>query len=242
MNDQGNGSAPTTSSQDLMGTSLGLNSIDQLTISYLKGEISFQQYETMIENQHFRNELMLNRLNSIQMDALIFDHIELNPQGNLIEPTDSSNSASTSGKSLKNRDRSNSLSPTKRKSTDDFNPKKKDKYLSLKSIIADDPELSNLDINFEDDDEDDDDENGENRGNNNEKLSKSSRIMDDFDDNSNWNDFDIETLNFDKFIKDHQQNKSDSNREDGSSKNTEETGETKKSSKRKKMKMLIRLN
>lgn len=36
-------------------------SIDSLTIAYLKGEISFQEYETLIENQHFRNELMLNQ-------------------------------------------------------------------------------------------------------------------------------------------------------------------------------------
>lgn len=42
-----------------------------------------------------------------------------------------------------------------------------------------------------------------------EKLSENEHENDDgidnLDETSNWNDFDIETLNFDKFIKDHQQ-------------------------------------
>ena len=52
-----NASSATTSS------STQSNSIDKLTISYLKGEISFQQYENQLENQHFQVDLVRSRLN-----------------------------------------------------------------------------------------------------------------------------------------------------------------------------------
>lgn len=111
-------------------------SIDTLTISYLKGEITFQEYENLIENQHFKNELLLN--NSNLLDPI-----------STVEVSTTASIPSTSAQTV---------SPTK-------NPKKK----------------------------------------NNEFFSENIEdFMEDFDDTSQWNDFDIETLNFDKFLKDHQ--------------------------------------
>ncbi|RNA00852.1 general transcription factor 3C polypeptide 3 [Brachionus plicatilis] len=107
-------------------------SIDALTISYLKGEITFQEYENLIENQHFKNELMLNHSNLLDPVATV-------------EVTTTEATTSTQAQS-----------PTKK-------PKKK----------------NNDSSNIED-------------------------FIEDFDDTSQWNDFDLETLNFDKFLKDHQ--------------------------------------
>ena len=79
-------------------------------------------------------------------------------------------------------------------------------FLNLKSIISSNEDsddcnndeaksLSKLD---EDDIEDKSSDENENNDDG----------IDNLDETSNWNDFDIETLNFDKFIKDHQQAKS----------------------------------
>ena len=185
------------------------NSIDTLTIAYLKGEITFQQYETQIENLHLQNEYTIARTSADSSQFEIINTIELGEMSNSNEtnrvfsalmPYQLSRAPSTSS--------SRSTSPTKKPKTKSLT----DRFLSLKSIIGDD-EM------FEDNEEDEDDEDELSSGTsdeqkersiNKEKAKKKSQsemdvdLIDQLDDASNWTDFDIETLNFDKFIKDHQ--------------------------------------
>lgn len=131
-------------------------SIDNLTLSYLRGEITFQQYEALIENQHFRNELALSQ----DQSRLI---------GNVVEVGESEDVQPPVGKKV----------PGEKKI--------KDRFLNFKSIVEADANAAGKDeVEAEVDEEDEED------------------FIDNYDDTSQWNDFDIETLNFDKFIKDHQ--------------------------------------
>jgi hypothetical protein len=203
-------------------TPVTLNSIDSLTISYLKGEISFQQYESMIENQHFQNELMLNQLNAVQMDRLLFtaenvqidNTVELNAFDPLSDnPFSFSNQETTTKQKLSkkrtktgnnidsNNESSQSSSPIKK-------PKLKDRFLNMKDIMND-KDLLGDDFEAEIENEDSSNENeaeneGEDEDDEYEDEDEDDDMIDDIDETSNWNDFDIETLNFDKFIKDHQ--------------------------------------
>jgi hypothetical protein len=82
----------------------------------------------------------------------------------------------------------------------------KDRFLNMKTIIAD--EQMDQDDEFTDDElgeessAEDVDQNKATESNSNDEYYSDSE--DEFDDASKWQDFDIETLNFDKFIKDHQ--------------------------------------
>lgn len=141
---------------------LTVSSIDQLTLSYLRGDISFQEYETMIENQH------------------------------LLAIAHSANSASTvSGLSSIGNDQSYLVSNIVELTTEPDSRAPNailDRFFSLRDIL---------------DDEDD---------NQVDELTKDAASVDQITmsgDESHWNDFDIETLNFDKFIKDHQLSKDD---------------------------------
>ncbi|CAF0989946.1 unnamed protein product [Brachionus calyciflorus] len=122
------------------GLSENASNIDIFTLNNANnqhaGEITFQEYETLIENQHFRNELMLN-------------------QSGLIDAT---------------TEITTTLPST---STETQTQQQQHKFKTKSSQLN----SSNLD-----------------------------EYIEDFDDTSQWNDFDIETLNFDKFLKDHQIN------------------------------------
>ena len=214
---------PSSSTTTVTLTPVTLNSIDTLTISYLKGEITFQQYESMIENQHFQNELVLNQLNTSQMDRVLFtpdstqviNTIELYS----FDPSAAENSFSLNSNDAKTGRKSSS--PTKngaKRNDDESLPqtskgsptkkiKKKNRFWNIKNILSDseplssetqkelgdvvDEDGSDEKISSSENDQDDDDDDSDSK-------------IDDFDETSNWNDFDIETLNFDKFIKDHQ--------------------------------------
>jgi tetratricopeptide (TPR) repeat protein len=179
------------------------NSIDKLTISYLKGEMSFQQYENLIENQHLQVDLVRSRLN--ETNSLPTEVVTTNTPTNKNSPS-------------KRKHSTNSLS-----SNDEKRSKIKDRFLNLKDILGED-----IIINDDEEDDDDDDEDDEDDDENNDdeeestqgddtnmsdnskqknqiRQKKTNKLMEEFiDETSNWTDFDIETLNFDKFIKDHQ--------------------------------------
>jgi hypothetical protein len=152
---------------------------NSITLSYLKGQISFQEYESLIENQQLENEIPSNiHLNVIEYQT---------------EGTSSSfetNAINSGLKPLTNRKRNSTSS-----SSSINNTSKKpdacimDRFLNLQNIIS-----SN------EDDESDDDENQ--IKNNNNLNKKSDENLDNLDDNTTgWEDFDIETLNFDNYIK-----------------------------------------
>jgi tetratricopeptide (TPR) repeat protein len=182
-----NASSATTSS------STQSNSIDKLTISYLKGEISFQQYENQLENQHFQVDLVRSRLN------------ETNTLPTVVVTTTPDKSSPNKRKRLSNSTSSN----------DDKKSKIKDRFLNLKDILGED-----IIINEDDDEEDDVENEGdeesmqgddanlsefEANSKDQRQQKRATKLMEEFiDETSNWTDFDIETLNFDKFIKDHQ--------------------------------------
>ena len=192
-----NNTIATTSSSSSLSSSNQANSIDKLTISYLKGEISFQQYENLIENQHFQADLVRSRLN--ETNTL--------PTEIVTTPTKTSPN--------KRKHTSNSTS-----SNDEKKTKLKDRFLNLKEILGEDIILNDDDDEDEDADENyDENENEEDSTQREEtntsdleshskdqrQLKKANKLMEEFiDETSNWTDFDIETLNFDKFIKDHQ--------------------------------------
>jgi hypothetical protein len=240
-------SSSTTTTTTL--TPVNLNSIDTLTISYLKGEITFQQYESLIENQHFQQELMLNQLNAAQMDKLLFTasnngqigaEIELSTfDSSLTEnpfgfPANTDVAKQSKKKSDKKRAAENNNNDSSQSSSPVKKPKVKDRFLNIKNIMNDkdllaDDEEDEFDIEDEDNeisDEDDDDE--EEEDDDDEEAA-----VQDFDETSNWNDFDIETLNFDKFIKDNQitcNASGDSNRE-ASANNRSQSGFNKRKNK-----------
>lgn len=157
------------------------SSIDQLTLSYLRGEITFQDYETMIENQHFlaiaasASSSITNATTSSSSSLTIHhDHPHIVSSTIELATTNSSNAQAASSAALN------------------------DRFFSLRDIF---------------DDADDDDQDVSNADESD--FDRSSRNVTSRDDvmmmiggedttMSQWNDFDIETLNFDKFIKDHQ--------------------------------------
>jgi hypothetical protein len=215
-----NNSLTTTTTTTL--TPVTLNSIDSLTISFLKNEISFEQYESMIENQHFQNEPMLNQLNTEQMGRLLFTAenpqvgatIELNTYDALADNPFSfsgqENNSQVKPKANKKRAKSeiniDSNNESSQSSSPIKKPKLKDRFLNIKDIMNDkdmldddefEKEIQVEDISDEDDDEEEEDEDEDDDDDDEDRI-------EDFDETSNWNDFDIETLNFDKFIKDHQ--------------------------------------
>lgn len=183
-------------------------SIDQLTLSYLRGEITFQEYETMIENQHFLAIAASTSSSSITNASssssaghdrhhnplIVSSTIELTTSGG----TNGANGGVSSSSSATN-----------------FHH---DRFFSLKDIIDDADDNNNQD---EDDYEELGDIDHESSARRDTDASTSRRddmlmmMNEDTTTMSQWNDFDIETLNFDKFIKDHQTD----NKEGATSKN-----------------------
>lgn len=179
-------------------TAAAASSIDQLTMSYLRGEISFQDYETMIENQHFLAIAASTQQQPRSM--IVLSTVEL-PSTSIDLATASTEDAPGAGSDL-------------------------DRFFSLKDILGeyDLKSLSRrygLDLRHRLDDDDEDELDGEpsepeydipsTSGSSKPALKSSlskraTRVDVDDDDTtlSQWNDFDIETLNFDKFIQDHQ--------------------------------------
>lgn len=159
---------------DVSRSTLSASSIDQLTLSYLKGEITFQEYETLIENQHFLSITNSTGGHLSDQSHIVSSTIELASNYEDVIAEDESevmdNVASGSNKSGGLLDR----------------------FFSLKDILDDEE-------NDDDDDEEDEDDNDTDR--------PMSELTTDDTTMSQWNDFDIETLNFDKFIKDHQTDK-----------------------------------
>jgi hypothetical protein len=92
---------------------------------------------------------------------------------------------------------SRNSSPTKK-------PKITDRYLNIKNILSDKEEEAADGDEIQSQNELNEFEYEDMDGEALEEEVEHGENLDDFDDASNWNDFDIETLNFDKFIKDHQ--------------------------------------
>jgi hypothetical protein len=127
----------------------------------------------------------------------------------------------------------------------------KDRFLSMKNIIKDTDNVEDNDLydDFEDDEFDYDNDNIDDESQI-EKNNKNDTEDDDadeendeddddsddeFDDAGKWQDFDIETLNFDKFIKDHQtsSNKDGNNQKDSYGNNKKKDLNQMQTSKRK---------
>ncbi len=151
---------------------------DSVTLSYLKGQISFQEYEILIENQKHANEISSVPFNTAE---------ELDQSS--IEGTSSSFDPILNGlKPLGNRKRNeNSNSSSSSNSNNKILSTSIDRYLNLSNIISNDDEEGT-------EEEEDDDENSS------KKIHENN--FDAYDDNTkDWEHFDIETLNFDNFIK-----------------------------------------
>lgn len=149
---------------------------DSVTLSYLKGQITFQEYQSLLENQKLTND------SNVAFNGVIEEELETLQ---IVEGT--SASFSTSGLiPLGQRKRTNSSSSNTNTASKKINSSI-DRFLNLQNIMS-----SN------EDEESDDENTNKNTGN----LTNNSDNLDLFDDStSNWNDFDIETLNFDNFIK-----------------------------------------
>ena len=154
------------SSASILTSALSASSIDQLTLSYLKGEISFQEYETLIENQHF---LAITNNSASQ----------LNDQSSLVSSTIELASNDAIAEEDEGRDKARTTPTTASVSL-------LDRFFSLKNIL----------------DEEEEEENDE--GEEDDEVEDSGNLTADESTTNQWNDFDIETLNFDNFIKDHQ--------------------------------------
>ena len=90
--------------------------------------------------------------------------------------------------------------------TADKHKKVKDRFLNLKNIIGEDILIDEEDEDDDDDEYDNEDgSEGDDTDSPEENKTQGASVSDLLvDETSNWTDFDIETLNFDKFIKDHQ--------------------------------------
>ena len=82
-------------------TSASATSIESITISYLNGELTFEQYETLLENHHIRNEIALvntsfmsavnaqagggETATSHDMQQLFMNEIELSSSGEAVD-------------------------------------------------------------------------------------------------------------------------------------------------------------
>ncbi len=150
-------------------------------------------------------------------------------------------SQSAQSKSLKRNRKNSTTSCSSEKFPKSQGSKRiEDRFYNLKSILNTNEDTSEL----EDDDVDDDDDDAAvlkflNQINGNqeepeknpnkvakavgENLEEDDECINDFDEASNWNDFDIETLNFDKFIKDHQPKNTNEITQEKQSKTTENT-------------------
>jgi hypothetical protein len=234
------------------------NNLDSVTRSYINGEITFQQYEALVEDYHIQSGIIAaasslsNKLDSNYSSAstsapiYISSEVEILNQSlqgdfnissscsDLSTLTPFSYTSSSKRKERKRTSSNNSLNkysqqtPVKKK-IKTGEKKIKDRFLSMKNIIKDNDNLEeyDLDDDYEDDEFDFDndnidDENQLEKNNNNKNEVNDDNDDDDEDDNDDddeendedsddefddarkWQDFDIETLNFDKFIKDHQ--------------------------------------
>ena len=179
--------------------------IDPTTISYLKGQISFQDYESLLETHKILSVSEPSTQSayaevvhtSDQTAVANFSQLKTyNATINREHSSHSSSSAASSNKSY-SINKIYQQKPTEEGAKQKF----KDRFLNLKNILS-----SN-----EDTDETEDEENCRARTSNDQRYTEEATsneededCIENFDETSNWNDFDIETLNFDKFIKDHQ--------------------------------------
>ena len=170
--------------------SVPLNREDLSTIAYLKGDISFQEYESILENSKCANELKKGAIP-------ITDCVEIDCESGQSSPTKNYNYVYDINEKYSDMPSINLslLKPfSNRKhssaSTSTCSSRSYSKNKSPKKI-------SNLNIEIDKEVSAKDDTDAEKSGGDEADI-------DNFDDTSNWNDFDIETLNFDKFIKDHQ--------------------------------------
>ena len=172
--------------------------IDPTTFSYLRGQISFQDYESLLETQKILNEPSDTELIHTTVSASnSLSQLKTFTAG--ISRQHSSHSSSSATSSVRSQS-GNKIYKQKAATGDGVKPKFKDRFLNLKNILS-----SN-----EDTDGTEDEDNVRARASSQDGEEASSNEEDEdcienFDETSNWNDFDIETLNFDKFIKDHQQ-------------------------------------
>ena len=173
-----------------------LNREDLSTIAYLKGDISFQEYESILENSKCENEL---KKGTIPMT----DCVEIDSESGQSSPTKNYNYVydindkysdlpSINLSLLKPfSNRKHSSASTSTCSGRSYSKKKSPKKITNLNLKNND--ISEVDEEILTNDDTD-----------TEKSGPDEVDIDNFDDTSNWNDFDIETLNFDKFIKDHQ--------------------------------------
>ncbi len=176
--------------------------IDPTTFSYLRGQISFQDYESLLETQKILS------VNEPVSDTEII-HTTVSASNSLsllqtytagISRQHSSHSSSSATSSVRSQS-VNKIYKQKAVTDDCVKPKFKDRFLNLKNIFS-----SNEDTDGTEDEDNErrakaSSQDGEEASSNEEDED----CIENFDETSNWNDFDIETLNFDKFIKDHQQ-------------------------------------
>jgi len=197
--------------------------IDPIAITYLKGNISFQDYESLIEthrilsNSDLSTQTVCTEVVQTSDQNAVPSFSQLKTHTSSINRQHSSHSSSSGTSSVKSYS-INKIFQQKLKD-DGVKQKFKDRFLNLKNILS-----SNEDTD-ETGDEDicraktsNDQQDTEETTSNDEEED----CIENLDETSNWNDFDIETLNFDKFIKDHRQ-----------SSNSNDEYENKKSSKTK---------
>ena len=216
---------PNKNKQPSQENNMDSGSMDPATVSYLKGQISFQDYQTMLENQKILDsnkstkngydiEVHDQNKNS-QFNDFVYDICEASEGDGpidlaLLKPfTKYSSQSGSCSSSVKSYSKKNIYQKA------DGTKKFKDRFLNFKNLIF---------SSAEDTDNPDDERTvykGKNSANNmggiegeyETEINEDGEYEDDDDDidnldeTSNWNDFDIETLNFDKFIKDHQQSK-----------------------------------
>ena len=265
------------------------NNLDSVTRSYINGEITFQQYETIVEDYHIQNGIIAaasslgNKLEANSSSASTSAPVYLTSEVEILNQslqseynissscsdlstlTPFSYTNSSRRKERKRTSSNNSMIKLSRKTTPakkikTGEKKIKDRFLSMKNIIKDTDNLEDQDI---DDDYDEDDEfnydndniddqtnletnidkNEKDKDDNEEEDDEENEDSDDsedseddeFDDARKWQDFDIETLNFDKFIKDHQtsSNKDDNLKETFDNNKKKDINQHEQSSKRK---------
>ena len=126
-------------------TSSSLYSIDKLTISYLKGEMSFQQYESLLENQHLQADTVRCRLNETNVASA----------ATLSNSGEKSPSSGGGGGGGGDADGSKRKRSSNSSSSSSASTLVKDRFLNLKNSLGED-----IQVIRDDDDEDDDDDEG----------------------------------------------------------------------------------
>lgn len=176
---------------------------NSITLSYVSGQITFQEYETLLENRKHENEIIpFNTI--VEIDTT--------------QTEGTSSSFETALKPLTNRKRNSSSSSSTATNNKRVGSSTMDRFLNLQNIIS-----SN-----EDEETDEDEENNKSTSNQN-----NAENLDIYDDNTtNWNDFDIETLNFDNFIKANKSTESDQANKQSKKQSNEQSNQSNQKRKR----------